>query len=58
MLEQRVKRFLLEFGIPVTEFCRRIDLSTSCYYEWLRGDLKLCQATLSRIENYLAKYGF
>jgi hypothetical protein len=58
MLEQRVKRFLLEFGVPVTEFCRRIDLSTSCYYEWRRGDLKLSDTTLKRIENYLTKYGF
>lgn len=57
-LEQRCKNFLRELGVPVSQFCVRIKLSTSFLYAWLRGDRKISQASADRIDQYLSKYGF
>jgi len=57
-LQERCKKFMDELGIPVTSFCRRIDLSLSGYYGWKTGEIKLSQATLERIDSYLKHYGF
>ena len=57
-LKDRCKKFTHELGIPVTRFCRSINISTVGYYRWLADDLKLAESTLKRIDEYLSKYGF
>ena len=54
----RCQRFLEEFGIPVTVFCKKVELSTPSFYKWRNGELNLSDATLERIDTYLAKYNF
>lgn len=57
-LKNRCKKFTHELGIPVTRFCRSINISTRAYYSWMSDDLKLAESTLKRIDEYLSKYGF
>ena len=47
-----------ELSIPVTAFCRKVNISASAYYAWHRGTIDLSAATLDRIDKYLKKYGF
>lgn len=47
-----------ELGIPVTKFCRNINLSTFTYYEWRKGNLELSDERIKAIDAYLAKYNF
>lgn len=54
----RCQRFLEELGIPVTVFCKKVELSTPSFYKWRNGELNLSDATLERIDGYLSKYGF
>lgn len=55
---ERCNKFMCELGIPVTAFCRRIQISPQAYYAWRNGDLSLSDATVTRIENHISKYGF
>lgn len=57
-LKDRCKKFTHELGIPITRFCRNINISTMAYYSWQSDDLKLAESTLKRINEYLSKYGF
>lgn len=54
----RAKDFLAELELPVTAFGRRVKLSRSAYYAWQAGDLDLSAETLSRIDDFLKRYGF
>ncbi len=57
-LIRRCCNFIDEFGVPITTFCRKINISTRAFYDWKRGKLNLSENTLKRIENYIGKYGF
>lgn len=57
-LKDRIDNFLTELQVPVTKFCRRINISTQALYDWRKGKLNLSDSTLKRIDEYLAKYGF
>ena len=57
-LLERSQRFIDDLGIPVTKFCERVKLSTSGYYAWRNGQLKLSSETMGRIDNYLKQYNF
>lgn len=57
-LIRRCCNFIDEFGIPITVFCRKINISTRAFYDWKSGKLTLSDNTLKRIENYIGKYGF
>lgn len=57
-LKDRIDNFLTELQVPVTKFCKRINLSTQSLYDWRKGKLNLSDSTLKRIDEYLAKYGF
>ena len=54
----RCERFQKELGIAVTKFCERVSLSTSSYYACRSGQLALSEETLTRIDEYLKRYGF
>ena len=57
-LEKRCNQMIEELGIPVTAFCRKVNISASAYYAWHRGTIDLSATTLDRIDKYLKKYGF
>lgn len=57
-LKQRCKNFMDELGVPVTNFCRNIGISTGTYYDCLRDKTHLSEEKIKKIENYLLKYGF
>lgn len=57
-LVERCNRFIEELDVPVTKFCNHILLSRSCFYHWKKGELRLAQTTLDRIDAYLTRYGF
>lgn len=57
-LRNRCDRFMAELGVSVTQFCKHIQLSSSGFYAWRNGQLKLSDATLARIDGYLRKYNF
>ena len=57
-LKERCKRFLEEFCTPVTQFCKKVQISSSGYYAWRNGQLVLSEGTLERIDSYLKQYGF
>lgn len=57
-LKQRCKNYLNTFQTPTTKFCKRISLSYSGFYKWLRGDYELSAETQRRIDNFLSGYGF
>lgn len=57
-LIKRCCNFINEFGIPVTVFCRKVNISTKAFYDWQKGKLNLSSQTLERIETYIDKYGF
>ena len=58
MLRDRVERFLNEFGMPITVFCKKIEISPGYFYKWKVGKVNFSEETLQRISNYLSKYGF
>lgn len=57
-LKVRLNHFLEEMGVPVTQVCRRVNLSPQSLYDWRKDKLKLADSTLKRIGDYLAKYNF
>lgn len=57
-LIKRCENMMNELGIPLTAFCKKIELSPSAYYKLRHGDLKVSQETAQRIETFLGKYNF
>ena len=58
MLLTRCEKFMRELSVPITGFCKKVKLSTSAYYAWRSGRLRLSDATQQRIDSYLTKYNF
>lgn len=58
MLKDRVKAFVQELDMPITGFCRKVEISTATYYKWVQGKLNLSKSTEQRIDEYLTRYGF
>ena len=57
-LVERCENMMKEIGIPVTEFCRRVEISPSCFYRWRAGEIKPGENTLARIEAWVSRFGF
>lgn len=58
MLKSRIKKYIEATGVPMTKFCKRIDISVSAINRYLRDDLRLSIETEQRIKNYLELFGF
>lgn len=58
MLKERIKKYLEYTCIPVTKFCKRINVSTATIYRYLKDDLRLSLETEERIKIYLEQYNF
>lgn len=57
-LKERIQTMLDELGIPVTRFCRNINLSTHAYYDWMLDRIDISDKRAESINEYLKKYGF
>ena len=57
-LKSRLKKFISEFGIPMTTLCQKIGLSRSTVYGWLNGQRVINDCSLERIETFLNKYSY
>lgn len=55
-IKERTVSYLKESQIPVTVFCRAIDLSRTSLYQFLNGELRLKDTTLDRIDKYLQNW--
>ncbi len=54
-LQEQTKKTLQEIGIPVTTFCRRMQISTAAYYRWIHKDLRLSADNESKIRKFIYK---
>ena len=52
-LKERVKMFMFDTGAKLTIFCRKIDISTTYYYAWMRGEVEFSESIINRITEYL-----
>lgn len=52
-LKKKVQSFLDDTGATVIAFCKRIDISPSYYYAWMRGRIEFSDAIVNRITTYL-----
>ncbi len=41
--------------MPITTFCRRMQISTTAYYRWLNNDLRLSKEKENNIRKYINK---
>jgi len=52
-LKTRVKMFLEDTGAKLSIFCRKVDISTTYYYNWMKGKVEFSDAIIQRITEYL-----
>ena len=52
-LSERCYAYINYVGVPVTEFCRRVDIAPSTFYRWQRQEIELSEQTQARIAAYL-----
>ena len=54
----RCEKLMDEMGVSKAAFCKRVNLSTSAYYAWKSGVLKLSKETMDRISRFIERFGF
>lgn len=57
-LRSRAQKFLIEIGLPVSQFARAIGFERSAYYKWIKQDFNFGADKVNKIDAYLSKYGF
>lgn len=55
MNKNEVHQSLKAVGIPVSVFCRKIDISQTAYYQWLHDRLNLTAEKEERILQFAKK---
>lgn len=55
-LQKQTRKVLKDVGIPVSVFCRRLQISDTAFYRWQNMDLKLSAETENRIQNYINQF--
>ncbi len=58
MLKERIQRYLKTSEVPMTKFCKHVDLSTNSMYRYLRGDVRFSLETEDRIKSHLKQFNF
>ena len=56
MLRDKVKRYFEISESPKLTFCRRVGISPSHFYQWLKGEREISDEKADRIQEYLDKY--
>lgn len=57
-LKKRCRTMIDILGIPVSRFCKNINLSAHSFYDWQNGKVELSENRLESIQKYLEKYNF
>lgn len=52
-LKERVKSFMIDTGAKLSVFCRKVQMSTTYYYTWMRGEIEPSEEMCGRIKAYL-----
>ena len=52
-LREKVKTFLLDTGATVTNFCKKIEISPTYYYKWIRNEVEFSDRLTERINKFL-----
>lgn len=52
-LKERVKNFMSDTGAKLSVFCRKVQMSTTYYYTWMRGEIEPSEEMCGRIKAYL-----
>lgn len=52
-LRKKVREFLYDTGATVTNFCKKVEISTTYYYKWQSKESELSEGLKKNIENYL-----
>ncbi len=52
-LREKVKSFLNDTGATVTAFCKKIDISPTYYYKWMKNSVEFSDQLVSRISDFL-----
>lgn len=52
-LRERVKAFRADTGAKLSVFCRKVQISPTYYYAWMRGEIEVSDAIIDRITAYL-----
>ena len=52
-LREKVKSFLRDTGGTVTAFCKKIDISTTYYYKWMKKEVEFSDRLINLIEEFL-----
>lgn len=53
-LREKVKSFLCDTGGTVTAFCKKIDISTTYYYKWMKKEVEFSDRLIDLIEEFLS----
>ena len=56
-LQEQTHKTLQEVGVPITSFCKRMQISTTAFYRWLHSDLRISNTKEAKIKNYIQKLG-
>lgn len=56
--KERCLSFISDLDLPVSRFCKNVDISSTTFYRWQSDDLRLSQETENRIKNYLQRFGY
>ena len=52
-LKERVRSFMNDTGAKLSVFCRKVQVSVTYYYAWMRGEVEFSENINNRIETYL-----
>ena len=52
-LKERVKSFMSDTGAKLSVFCRKVQMSSTYYYAWMRNEVELSENMNERIKAYL-----
>ncbi|MCM1253242.1 MAG: hypothetical protein NC321_10505 [Clostridium sp.] len=52
-LKERVKMFMNDTGAKLSVFCRKVQISSTYYYAWMRGEIEPSESMSDRIRVYL-----
>lgn len=57
-LRARVQRFFEDSGVNKTAFMKKVGISRSTLYNWLKGDITISVNIQNRIDHYLEQFNY
>lgn len=54
-LQDQTRKTLQETGLPISVFCRKIGISQTAFYRWLKEDLRLSEQKENNIRKHINK---